>query len=674
MTTTTHRTARLAGVAVAALVALAIAAPVAGASLTLRPKPSGMEMHWYHSHQSAKGLKARKSKIGPNAVIGLRSMKDLASLRSAYGFDRVRRIPALHAVEIRVDAAQLQSLLTNASSDPRIRYVSGRGPTRRAASMPNDPFLHSIDPETGIPYQWVFEAMHVERAFDFSKGDSRIVVGVLDTGVDNVPDLKGKIDSLWVVSGTTVSQAPLDGNDDTGHGTAVASEIAATVDDHHGPAGVGGETHVIAIRAGANATFDDTSIAVALMKLDSLGVRIVNMSLGGRYPSEPILIDAIHKAAADGLLLVASSGNEALMDDGHVGWPAADLQPSDGGRSYGLAVGATTVDGVRASFSNWGKHLSLTAPGTYRDASGLLVALPTPSAYDLKFRNWFGEGDAHYGNLAGTSFASPLVAGIAALIWAVRPELKNYQVADIIKQSAERAAGSDWTAEMGCGILDAGAALELATSRAATEWTDLPQADVICSAGGDRPATWPTELNQTITFDPIAEKKLGDGDFAVHATVSSGLPLSFTADGPCTIANGIVHLTEAGVCEITASQDGDATYNLALDAPQSFVIDYVAPRHVRALSASGKWGASIRLPFLIGKGNGDVAAKIVVQRNGTIVAQPSRGFFRVVAGQAHGLAWQAPKAKTKGSYRFCVTLSDHAGRETPPSCGRIRLR
>jgi hypothetical protein len=126
------------------------------------------------------------------------------------------------------------------------------------------------------------------------------------------------------------------------------------------------------------------------------------------------------------------------------------------------------------------------------------------------------------------------------LIWTVRPELKNYQVADIIKQSAERAAGSDWTPEMGCGILDAGAALELATSRAATEWTDLPQADVICSAGGDRPATWPTELNQTITFDPIAEKKLGDGDFAVHATVSSGLPLSFTADGPCTIANGIV--------------------------------------------------------------------------------------------------------------------------------------
>jgi Subtilase family len=674
MTTTTHRTARLAGVVVAALVALAIAAPVAGASLTLRPKKSGAQMHWYHSHQSARDLRARKTKIGPTAVIGVRSMQDLASLRATYGFDHVRAIPTLHAVEIRVDASQLQSLLANAPSDPRIRYVSGRGHTRGAASMPNDPFLHSIDPETGIPYEWVFAAMHVDRAFDLSQGDARIVVGVLDTGVDNVPDLKGKIDSLWVVNGTTVSQAPLDDNDDTGHGTAVASEIASKVNDHLGPAGVGGATHVIAIRAGSNASFDDTSIAIALMKLDSLGVRIVNMSLGGRYPSEPILVDAIHKAAADGLLLVASAGNDALDDDGHVGWPAADLQPSDGGRSYGLAVGATTVDGVRASFSDRGKHLSLVAPGTYRDASGLLVALPTTSAYDLNHRNWFGEGDAHYGNLAGTSFASPLVAGIAALIWAVRPELKNYQVADIIKQSAERAEGSDWTPEMGCGILDAGAALELATSRPAAAWTDLPQSDVVCSAGGDRPATWPTELSQTITFDPIGEKKLGDSDFAVHATVPSGLPLSFTADGPCTVTNGIVHLTGAGVCEITVSQDGDATYNLARPAAHTFVIDDVAPRHVRALPASGKWGASVQLPFLIGKGNGDVAAKIVVQRNGTTFTQRSRGFFRVAAGQAYGLSWQAPKAKSRSSYRFCVTLSDRAGRETPPSCGRIRLR
>ena len=186
-----------------------------------------------------------------------------------------------------------------------------------------------------------------------------------------------------------------------------------------------------------------------------------------------------------------------------------------------------------------------------------------------------GEGGAHYGNLAGTSFSSPQVSGIAALIWAVRPELKNYQVADIIKQSA---------AAPGIG-LDAGDGLRhprcrrgaRARNESPRGRVDGPAAvgDVVCSAGGDRPATWPTELNQTITFDPIGEKTLGDSDFPVTRNSVVRPPALVHGDGPCTVSNGIVHLTGAGVCEITASQAGDATYNLARDAAQSFVIEDV---------------------------------------------------------------------------------------------------
>ena len=126
-------------------------------------------------------------------------------------------------------------------------------------------------------------------------------------------------------------------------------------------AGFGGDTHVIGVHAGDDGIFNDTQVAVALTKLVSLGVRIVNMSLGGRTPSEPILVDAIHNAAAQGVLLIASAGN----DGSYVGWPAADLQPSGGGRSYGIAVGAIDATGHRATFSDYGKHLSLVAPGTY---------------------------------------------------------------------------------------------------------------------------------------------------------------------------------------------------------------------------------------------------------------------------------------------------------------------
>src|SRR5439155_962646 len=84
-----------------------------------------------------------------------------------------------------------------------------------------------------------------------------------------------------------------------------------------------------------------------------------------------------------------------------------------------------------------------------------------------------------------------------------------------------------------------------------------------------------TKLNQTITFGPLPNKTFGDPDFPVSASASSGLPVSFSASGQCTVTSpspGTVHLTGAGSCTITASQAGDANYNPAPDVPQSFSI------------------------------------------------------------------------------------------------------
>jgi subtilisin family serine protease len=299
------------------------------------------------------------------------------------------------------------------------------------------------------------------------------------------------------------------------------------------------------------------------------------MSLGGRVPSDPILVDAIHNAAAQGVLLVAAAGN----DGSYVGWPAADIQPSGGGRGYGIVVGASDVDGRRAGFSDYGKHLSILAPGTYGGTyAGVLVALPPASMFDsMGFLTWAGAEDTHYGYLPGTSFAAPEVAGVAALIWAARPGLTNYQVADILKQSARRTA-PDWTPRVGCGVLDAGAALELATSRPASAWAETPNAtNAACSAFGGAPATWPSEKDQTITFAPIPDKRLGDRDVKVEARASSGLRVTFTAYGACTIRRATVHLLTEGWCTVIASQAGDATYNLARSVTQRFHVAKAEP-------------------------------------------------------------------------------------------------
>jgi hypothetical protein len=80
------------------------------------------------------------------------------------------------------------------------------------------------------------------------------------------------------------------------------------------------------------------------------------------------------------------------------------------------------------------------------------------------------------------------------------------------------------------------------------------------------------KATQTITFGALSGKNLGDPDFAVSATASSSLAVTFSATGVCTVAGSTVHLTGAGSCTITASQVGDSNYNPALSVPQSFLI------------------------------------------------------------------------------------------------------
>jgi serine protease len=454
-------------VAAAVFAALAVVAPANAAPLhpLISPPPRlHRAVHWFHWQASRRSLQAHETAFGSTVVLGLASMRDLAPLRARYGFARVQAIPVLHAALVGGDKAQLHALLAGAPGDPRIRYVSPVGPPRHTLAMPNDPLLHATDPATGLAYEWQFAAANVDRALDLSPGSPHILVGTIDTGAAQVPDLAGQIDQRWTAWRNGKLTRDARGNDGDGHGTAVASLIAANADDGFGMAGFGGATHLIAIR---DWWFSDVSVAVALMKLDSLGVRIVNMSFGSDAPESPIALDAIHKAAADGMLLVAAAGNSA----GPVAHPAADLQSADGVQSYGLAVGASDVHGKLAFFSNYGTNLSLLAPGGYDGpCSGVLVAAyPVgPMFTNSCFPTWTGDGGV-YAYVSGTSFAAPEVAGVAALIWAARPQLKNYQVADIIKQSARR-DGAGWTPQMGCGVLDAGAALALATGLSSSEW------------------------------------------------------------------------------------------------------------------------------------------------------------------------------------------------------------
>ena len=114
-------------------------------------------------------------------------------------------------------------------------------------------------------------------------------------------------------------------------------------------------------------------------------------------------------------------------------------------------------------------------------------------------------------------------------------------------------------------MLSAGAGQTLAVTFTPTDVTNLNPANANVNINV-------TKANQTITFGALANKTFGDPDFNVVATASSGLGVSFSATGNCTIAGSTVHLTGAGSCTITAAQPGNANFNAATNVPQTFSI------------------------------------------------------------------------------------------------------
>jgi subtilisin family serine protease len=195
------------------------------------------------------------------------------------------------------------------------------------------------------------------------------------------------------------------------------------------------------IQASRGATFSDVDEAAAIVWAVGHGARIVNLSLSGSQTSATERA-AVRYATKKGVLLVAAAGNGGQSGN-RASYPAALL-----GRN-GLAVGASTPTGTRASFSTTGRYVDLLAPGV-----GVLGATAA-SASNTLFAS--APGNTGYGLGSGTSYSAPEVAGAAALVWAANPLLTASSVASILTSTAS--AHGVWSTELGFGTLDAGAAV-----------------------------------------------------------------------------------------------------------------------------------------------------------------------------------------------------------------------
>lgn len=332
---------------------------------------------------------------------------------------------------------------------------------RRTQSVDEPALADTYQP--GIAWEWQWEAARLNDVPDWAlRAAADVKIAVVDSGADvNAPDLADKSPQTWSVlsRGTRV-------RDKLGHGTFVSSLAAGSVTNGTGISGFGGDARLLVVQAiDADGYITDVDEAAAIVHAVKHGAKIVNLSIGGTETSD-VERRAIRWAVKRGVLVVAAAGNQ--HDEGNLPeYPAALLQPlgSHGRGGIGLAVGATSMNGTRAYFSNTGSYLSLAAPG-YNVFAAESADAPWPRAQ----LPWASPG--FYGWASGTSFAAPEVAGVAALVWGANPKLTARQVANVLKQSAD---GDGWNRELGWGRLDAAAAVELALrTKGAALRTALP--------------------------------------------------------------------------------------------------------------------------------------------------------------------------------------------------------
>lgn len=378
--------------------------------------------------------------------------------------------------------------------------------------------------------QWYLDAMGVPDAWSATMGAAGVVVAVLDTGIDlSHPDLAGQI-----VSPTDVVEPATDAQDDNGHGTHVAGIIGAIANNARGVAGIAPGTRLMPVDVfGYYATSSGTVFGALTSKVIegisyavSNSADVINISLGGAdYDS--LFETAVNGAVAAGVVVVAAAGNDG--EDG-------THYPSDFDAC--ISVIATDWNDDRAGYSNYGGDKDISAPGGDTNAD---------PDYDSLILSTYYNPITHasgYAWMDGTSMASPMVAGVAALVLSANSSLTVAEVKDILYVTAVDLGAPGRDDDYGYGRVNAAAAVAAAAglpyAPVAVTGVALDDAGIGLSAG----ETY--QLSAHVT--PFAASNKAVAFSTANAAVAT------------VSASGVVSATGAGSTQITArTVDGGFT-------------------------------------------------------------------------------------------------------------------
>lgn len=470
---------------------------------------------------SVRSLSARFNgqavRLGPQAGGFASLTADIVSrifvVRAVDGFD-VRKLSASLERHPGIEVAEPDfalRLLDNHDDDiPRVFPDDLQLGTQWHLNNPGEIDGSLIDSDIDAPEAW-----HIFT------GDPDFMVAVIDTGADFFhPDLE---DNIWVNSaeipgngvdddrngyiddiyGYDFWNDDSDPYDDNGHGTHVSGIIGAKANNQIGIAGVAWNIRIMALK-----TFDErgngnTSLAIdAIEYAVSKGARIINASWGADEKSR-ILEQVIIAAREDGVLTIAAAGNDRSTKPNYPAYFDSVI-----------SVAALDFADNRSDFSNHGPTVDIAAPGT--------------GIFSAKVNN-------AYGPLNGTSMATPIVAGVAALVWGRHPEFSLQDVENIILSTADKLTVRE---EIGSGRVNAYNALQvnepIPTARLNLPTVVSGRFDILGTASGETLTEYILEIGES--FQPRTWREIYRGrDIVVRNTLLPDFSTADLAEGDYSI-------------------------------------------------------------------------------------------------------------------------------------------
>ncbi|MEW6196020.1 MAG: S8 family serine peptidase [Bacteroidota bacterium] len=421
---------------------------------------------------------------------------------------------------------------------------------REAVYEPNDPKFLSDKADTNL--QTNLKRIFAEEAWDITKGDSLIIIGIVDTGVDwNHPDLAANIlkDNGGYVIGHDFGG--LDGTEDDDpsedeaqnsfgyHGTHVAGIAAAATDNGIGIASIGFNSTILPVKASRSDQRDISGTPYIVYGFEGIkyaadnGAKIINCSWGG-YSYSLAEQEVIDYAISKGALVVAAAGNNGSTEPFY---PASYVNV--------LSVGwLKTANDQRSTAANHGIYLDVMAPG------------------DAIYSTWALISNFSYVTVGGSSMSSPLTAGLAALVLSKYKHYSPLQIAERIRMTAESIDGANSIDEnflFGRGRINAVKALReenLVSIRA----TEIHFAEVTGNGNGN------LQSGETISIEITFTNFL-------HSISGATVTLE-TDDSSVQIVNGTFQLPFLDTLETANNSSNKFTFNILPGAPYDHELDF----------------------------------------------------------------------------------------------------